>query len=88
VHLDKADAYIGGEVSRLQMYDVDPNDYIEVSVIDPRGKTLSSTQTDYFPKPVLHRSSRFGNRYSSYSVKIHFIPPAFSTIKVVYVRWD
>ena len=53
VDLDKPNTYIGGEVSRLQMYDVDPNDYIEISVIDPRGKVLSSLRTDYFPKPVL-----------------------------------
>ena len=88
VHLDKSDAYIGGEVARLLMYDVDPNDCIEISVIDSHGKVLSSIRTDYFPKPVRHRSSRSGNQFSSYVVKIYFIPPAFSTIKVVYVRLD
>jgi hypothetical protein len=85
---DKSDVLICGEVSRLQMYDVDPPDCIEISVIDPHGKVLSSVRTDYFPKPVQHRSSRSGARYSSYSVKINFIPPASSTIKVVYVRLD
>jgi hypothetical protein len=88
VRLDKSDAYIGGEVARLPMWDIDPHDYIEVSVIDPQGKVLSSTRTDYSPKPVQHHNSRSGNRFSSYLVKIAFIPPAFSIIKVVYVRLD
>jgi hypothetical protein len=88
VWIHKNTALIAGDVSRVRGYDVDPNDYIDVSVIDPRGKLLSYTRTYYFPKPVGHPSSRKGNPFSSYTVDINFLPPRGSTIKVVYGRLD
>ena len=88
VWLEKSSAIIDGELSRLAGYSVDPNDYMEITVTDPRGKILSCTRSDYFPKPVRFPSSRWGPQRSSYATEIKFIPPASSTIKVTYVRLD
>jgi len=88
VWLEKNDAYIDGTVLRLPGYEVDLNDYIEITVIDSHRKVLSCTRTDYSPKPVRFRSSRFGLQPFSYVAKINFVPPAASTIKATYVRLD
>ena len=81
-------AYVTGDVSRFAGYLIDPPDCIRVAIYDSAGKKLLVAQDRYFPKPVPLPSSRLGHRTSAFSIRLNFIPPPSSLIKVVYLRLD
>ena len=58
--------------------------HVDISIIDPEGKTLKELSTDYIPRILFNR--RRHPHGSDFNVSIPFIPPNGSKVLVTYHR--
>lgn len=75
---------VGGIVRKAPIVQSVPGSHVDVFVLNARGQISSAVATDYFPRPLAHPSSRYGPGNSHYGVRLPAIPPAGSTVRVVF----
>ncbi len=74
---------VSGLVSKAGLHEPPYGSHIDVFVLDARGKVSASTATTYFPRNFPRRiRGNMGN--SHYVARFPAIPPAGSTVQVVF----
>lgn len=82
-HVHRGELLVSGLVGRSSLHDPPYGSHIDVLVIDAGGKTVAAQAADYLPRHFPRRIR--GNRgYSHYVTRFSTIPPAGSTVKVIF----
>jgi len=79
VHQDGPELIITGRVKRRTVSASDGG-HVDIAVIHPGGKILKKISTSYVPR-ILRRK---GTRESSFTVRLHLLPPEGSIVRVAY----
>lgn len=75
---------VSGLVRKAGLHQPPRGSHIDVLVSDARGATTAAVATDYFPRPIPRQHSRGGMGTSHYAVRLPSLPPAGSTVKVIF----
>lgn len=75
---------VSGLVRKAGLHQPSRGSHIDVLVIDARGATTAAVATDYFPRPIPRQHSRGSMGNSHYAVRLPSLPPAGSTVRVIF----
>lgn len=75
---------VSGLVRKASLPQPPLGSHIDVFVLDARANTTAAVATDYFPRPIPREHSRGGRGNAHYTTRFPFIPPAGSTVRVVF----
>lgn len=75
---------VGGIVRKESLGQPPPGSHIDIFVLDSRGQVTSGVATDFLPRTLPNPSSRYGPGNAHYGVRFPSVPPAGSTVRVVF----